>query len=474
MLGKDLFTSALLFAAAASASPYNKNLDLDGPKSVEIAVQTVTKVVHLQSTARPTSVAPKDDDENLPVIDEPVDDLRNITERAAVAGYRNAVYFTNWGIYGANHQPADFPADKATHLLYSFADIRSDGQVVSSDTYADLEKHFPGDSWNEQGTNAYGCIKQLYLRKKKFRQLKLLLSIGGWTWSPKFAPVARTEAGRQRFASSAVALMADWGFDGLDIDWEYPKNANEALDFVRLLAACRQALDNYAARYAKGYRFQLTIAVPAGPTNYRVLDMKKMAPFVDGWHLMAYDYAGSWSGKTGHQSNLYRSKSNPAATQYDTETAVNYYLSQGINPSKVLLGVPLYGRSFARTDGLGKPYSGIGKGSIEAGVYHYKALPAPGAEERWDAEAVAAWSYDKKTRELVTYDNQNSVKRKADYLVKKRLGGAVFWESAGDRAGDRSLVRTVSKAMGAMDQTKNWLSYPASKYANIRKGMPGQ
>lgn len=96
MLGKDLFTSALLFAAAASASPYNKNLDLDGPKSVEIAVQTVTKVVHLQSTARPTSVAPKDDDENLPVIDEPVDDLRNITERAAVAGYRNAVYFTNW------------------------------------------------------------------------------------------------------------------------------------------------------------------------------------------------------------------------------------------------------------------------------------------------------------------------------------------------------------------------------------------
>ncbi|KAL9943709.1 Endochitinase 1 [Verticillium nonalfalfae] len=474
MLGKDLFTSALLFAAAASASPYNKNLDHDGPKSVEIAVQTVTKVVHLQSTASPTSAAPKEDDENLPVVDEPVDDLQNITERAAVAGYRNAVYFTNWGIYGANHQPADFPADKATHLLYSFADIRSDGQVVSSDTYADLEKHFPGDSWNEQGTNAYGCIKQLYLRKKKFRQLKLLLSIGGWTWSPKFAPVARTEAGRQRFASSAVALMADWGFDGIDIDWEYPKNANEALDFVRLLAACRQALDNYAARYAKGYRFQLTIAVPAGPTNYRVLDMKKMAPFVDGWHLMAYDYAGSWSGKTGHQSNLYRSKSNPAATQYDTETAVNYYLSQGINPSKVLLGVPLYGRSFARTDGLGKPYSGIGKGSIEAGVYHYKALPAPGAEERWDAEAVAAWSYDKKTRELVTYDNQNSVKRKADYLVKKRLGGAVFWESAGDRAGDRSLVRTVSKAMGAMDQTKNWLSYPASRYANIRKGMPGQ
>ncbi|CAG9938462.1 unnamed protein product [Clonostachys rosea f. rosea IK726] len=233
------------------------------------------------------------------------------------------LYFGAWSIYGQKFRPQDMSVNKVSHILYAFGDIGSDGSVISADPWADYQIRYSGDSQESSGSNAYGNVKQLYLLKQKYRNLKTLLSI--------------------------VQLMSDWGFDGLDIDWEYPENQADSNNFVLLLQACRATLDKYAKDNNQNYRYPLTIAVSAGPEKYKLLNMKAMDQYVDTWNLMAYDYAGSWDTTTGHAANLFYSSANPQSTKFNTDQAVKDYIKGGVSPSKIVLGMPLYGRSFLNT-----------------------------------------------------------------------------------------------------------------------------
>ncbi|KAF9886854.1 hypothetical protein FE257_010977 [Aspergillus nanangensis] len=348
-------------------------------------------------------------------------------------GYRSVAYFVNWAIYGRNHHPQDIPADKLTHVLYAFANLRQDGEVFLSDTYADLEKHYPSDSWNEASTgNVFGCVKQIFLQKQKNRNLKVLLSIGGWNYSPNFVAPAASDVSRKRFAKSAVQLMQDLGFDGLDVDWEYPADEKQANDFVLLLREVREELDQYSESHGNGKHFLLTVASPAGPTHYSVLKLSEMDPLLDFWNLMAYDYSGSWDQLAGHNANLHASSSSPASTPFNTDQAIDWYTSHGVPAHKIVLGMPLYGRAFTGTSGPGTPFTSVGEGSWERGVWDYKVLPQPGAEVVQMLELGAAYSYDEE---------------------KKML----FVEALG---GDHVLERV-----------QNQVDFPSSKYENLRKGF---
>lgn len=341
--------------------------------------------------------------------------------------------------------------------------------MVLSDPWADIQKPL-GNDVAESGTNVYGIMKQLYLLKKSNRKLKVQLSIGGATYSVNFPSAAGTAANRERFAKSAVKLVADLGLDGLDIDWEFPTTKAEGEDYVSLLKAVRAELDAYSKKSASCYRFLLTIAASAGPSTYKDQPLGALAKAVDWFNLMAYDYSGSWSTTAAHQANLYKT-SNANVTPFSTKTAVDAYLAAGVSSSQIVLGMPIYGRAFSKTDGLGKPFTGVPMGSWEVGIFDYKVLPLAGAQEFTDANSGATYSYDAAKKELISYDTPESVKTKVTWAKGKQLGGSMFWEASADKKGAKSLIAKSASEWGALDASQNLLDYPESVYANLKAKM---
>ncbi|SCV67608.1 BQ2448_5219 [Microbotryum intermedium] len=440
-------------------------------------------------------------------------------------GKVNVGYFTAWGIYARGYKPFPnvVPFESLTHILYAFAKIDSDGSVTLSDPWADEQAsrhdqiHFDGDDWNEQGSNLYGNLKQLYLLKKRNRHLKILLSIGGWTYSPSFAEPCSTPHGRHKFVETSVKLLEDYGLDGLDIDWlafgfqswflgfttdevrfwsirEYPKDDSQARDYVALLRELRLALDAHAQRKGlqphQGYELSVaavrtsvardrepcrrmlnfsSFAQPCGPEHFEKLRIREMDQYLSFWNLMAYDYSGSWDTKAGHQANLF--SCDPQGLS--TDRALRHYTGQGVNVGKLVLGVPLYGRSFCNTDGPGHPYNGVGEGSWEKGTYDYKALPLLSTSEIFDPHLVTCHCYSPVKREFVTYDNAASAQAKAEFIDTNGLAGAMYWELSGDRAkgSQGNLVELVARTMGHLDTRQNCLLYSESKWDNMRKGL---
>jgi chitinase len=262
--------------------------------------------------------------------------------------------------------------------------------------------------------------------------------------------------------------MKDWGFDGIDVDWEYPADSVEADNMILLLQAVRGELDTYSAKYAGGHHFLLTIAAPAGPDNYNKLKLAELGRVVDNVFLMGYDFAGAWSNSSGHDANLYHNSQNPSATPFNTNDAVEAYINGGIPAEKIVLGMPLYGRSFQQTDGIGNSFTGVGSGTWESGVWDYKVLPKTGATIQCDDVAKGCYSYDLNTKELISFDTPAMVFTKVEYIIRRGLGGSMFWEVSADKTGSESLVGTSRKGLGFLDSTQNCLDYPDSKYTNIR------
>lgn len=198
-----------------------------------------------------------------------------------------------------------------------------------------------------------------------------------------------------------------------------------------------------------------------------------------GARVLTIFAAGSWDKIANHQANVF-------GGPISASEAIRWYIAQGVRRDKVIMGIPLYGRSFMNTDGPGTPFQGIGQGSWEAGVYDYRTLPLPGSYVLRDEQALASWTYNYQTKEMVSFDSEYVGQQKGDWIKHEGLGGSMFWELSGDKGTQRegmeggpgkdaqpgrSLVAVVKDAMGPLDSSPNWLQYEGSQFDNMRNGM---
>ena len=373
-------------------------------------------------------------------------------------------YFAAWDVYDRDYHVNEIPAAQLTHINYAFANI-ADGQCVLGDPYADTDKAYPGDTWDEGAKR--GNFHQLEILKAAHPHLKTLISVGGWTWSGQFSDVALTAESRKKFAASCVEFMTAHGFDGIDIDWEYPVGGGlpentyrpeDKQNYTLLLREIRAQLKEKGE--ADGRDYLLTIAAPAGANVYKNLELAEVAAELDWINLMTYDFHGGWDTVTNFNAPLYASSTDPSSDpvvqkQFNIDSAVSGYMSGGVPANKIVLGVPFYGRGFkgvpGGNQGLYQSHTGLPQGTWEAGMFDYYDLKAnyiPSYTRAWHDEAKVPWLYSAATGIMISYDDPESMSLKAAYAKERGLGGAMIWELSGDDA-EHSLLKAVNKGLAS-------------------------
>jgi chitinase len=311
-------------------------------------------------------------------------------------------------------------AEKLTHINYAFVNVLGNRAVLSNEKT---------DTIN---------LRLLNELKHRNPDLKILISIGGWSWSENFSDAVLTDTSRKAFAASAVDMVRKYGIDGVDIDWEYPGRPGEEgnvfrpedkQNFTLMFAELRKELDKLAKKTKR--KMLLTTATGGFPQFLETTDMGKAQVYLDFVNLMTYDiYSDKYAG---HHTNLYASAVNP--TGLSADRAVKAYLAAGVPAEKLVMGIAFYSRRFLVEDSLG---TGLGakivKQSFGRGYTFVKdsMINQHGYKPYWDDQAKAPYLFNAARKEFLTYDDERSVQEKCAYVKTHKMGGVMFWEYSSD------------------------------------------
>ncbi|GMA59637.1 glycosyl hydrolase family 18 protein [Alicyclobacillus fastidiosus] len=359
-------------------------------------------------------------------------------------------YYANWDTY-SGYQVSDIPANELNVINYAFAVIDSDGKIALSDPYADIGQSSSGDSSDANAIK--GNFGQLIKLKKRYPNLKTIISVGGWRNSAQFSQVAATQKSRDTFADSVVQFIKKYDFDGVDIDWEYPlqggsypndqHNPNDPQNYTLLLKTIRGKFDTQGALDHKHY--YLTIDAAAN-TTYATKDtnLVAMQKYVDWFNLMTYDIHGSWGSYTGLVAPINTDPADPG--KWSDNNAVQLYLKQGVNPDKIVMGVRFFAYEYLgvrdQNNGLYQPYQ-VGTGTSipynKLVTQYLNQKNYSGFTYHWDLSAKSPYLFN--GDDFISFEDPASIFMKTEYVDEHNLGGVMIWKLGQDYKGQ--LLSTI-------------------------------
>ena len=282
-------------------------------------------------------------------------------------------YFTTW-----SGDPETVPYNNLTHIIYSFVLPTSEGGL--------------------SGISMSGDARLTRLVQKAHANgVKVLIAVGGWMDGNDgpFVTVAGDATKRKTFIGNLSRFVSNYGLDGVDVDWEHPSSAAESQGFSTLM-------DELGAEMRR--QGKLTTAAVISQGAYADFVRSDVFADVDWLNIMAYD------------------EGTPHSTYALAESAVNYWANRGLPASKVLLGVPFYGR-------------------IGGTTLTYRDLVA--------ADAQAPY---KDFSSNVYYNGLDTIKKKAALAKDRGLGGIMIWELGQDTSGPTSLLGAIAGVLGGTSQ----------------------
>lgn len=331
----------------------------------------------------------------------------------------------------------EIDALKLTHINYAFVNVKDSMAFLTN---------LKTDSTN---------FRKLNELKKINPDLKIMPSIGGWSWSENFSDAVLTPSSRKKFARSSVDIVRQYNLDGVDIDWEYPAMRGEEgniyrpedkQNFTMMFEEIRAELDKLSTETGKKYL--LTAAVGGSKSFVNNTEMDKVGKLLDYILIMTYDYGG---GNVSHHTNLYPSNGQKGGSS--AHQSVVDFMAAGVPANKIGLGAAFYSRSREAT-------TAVQNGLLQASVSGSKAIAGQGGgytkmkdefvdqkgyKRYWDKAAQAPYLFNPETKVFLTYDDEKSIQKKARYIKKNKLAGIFFWEYFNDPK--EYLLREIDRVL---------------------------